>query len=190
MSDGPHKSLDMPPGWKKLAERADNKAYAPNEVCDALPKALRQDWNAEVPEALVRQVSEIFNYKQDSLFRDTCEIRLEALRNETAGYNLASAFLDYAIEAAAHGHVGADALKEAAANTLTDRAARGARQVEEHYRRKSTHRRATSVRERIESGIYQSDKSAIAELVLGKGNSNNATGRLTKQIGLDDGVTL
>ena len=49
MSDGPHRSLDMPPSWKKLAERADNKAYVPEEVSEALPEALKQDWHAEVP---------------------------------------------------------------------------------------------------------------------------------------------
>ena len=44
MSDGPHRSLKMPRGWKKLAERADKKAYAPEEVRHALPEALEQDW--------------------------------------------------------------------------------------------------------------------------------------------------
>ena len=47
MSDGPHRSLKMPRGWKKLAEHADKKAYAPEEVRDALPDALEQDWRAE-----------------------------------------------------------------------------------------------------------------------------------------------
>ena len=52
MSDGPYRSLKMPRGWKKLAERADKKAYAPEEVRDALPDALEQDWRAEVPDGV------------------------------------------------------------------------------------------------------------------------------------------
>ena len=35
MSDGPHKSLNMRSGWKKLAERADQPAFEPEHVADA-----------------------------------------------------------------------------------------------------------------------------------------------------------
>ena len=135
MSDGPHRSLNMPRGWKRLAERADNKAYAPEEVRDALPEALEHDWRAEVPDNVCRRVRDILSDSQSSLFGDQRAKRLEALRRETAGYALGNTFLDYAIRAAARGRCGDEALREAAGKALTDRAARGARQVEEHYYR-------------------------------------------------------
>ena len=59
MSDGPHRSLKMPRGWKKLAEHADKKAYAPEEVRDALPDALEQDWRSEVPDGVCSRVRDI-----------------------------------------------------------------------------------------------------------------------------------
>ena len=129
MSDGPHRSLKMPRGRKKLAERADNKAYAPEEVRDALPAALEQDWRAEVPDSLCRQVRKMLGDSQGSLFGDQRAERLEALRRKTAGYNLGNAFLDYAIQAAARGRSGDEASREAAGKALSDRAARGARRA-------------------------------------------------------------
>ena len=103
MSDGPHRSLNMPRGWKRLAERADNRAYAPEEVRDALPEALEHDWHAEVPDSVCRLVRDILGDSQSSLFGDQRAERLEALRGETAGYALGNTFLDYAIHVAARG---------------------------------------------------------------------------------------
>ena len=188
MSDGPYRSLKMPRGWKKLAERADNKAYAPEEVRDALPEALEHDWRAEVPDSVCRRVRDILGDNQSSLFGDQRAERLEALRRETAGYALGNALLDYAIEAAARGRCGDEALTEAAGKALTDRAARGARQVEEHYCRESTLHRAAHVRERIETGVTQSDIDGITGRLVGTDKSESA--RPAKQTGLDDGVRL
>ena len=188
MSDGPHRSLNMPRGWKKLAECADNAAYAPEEVRDALPEALEQDWHAEVPDSVRRRVRNILGDDQSSLFGDQRAERLEALRRETAGYPLGNAFVDYSIEAEVRGRHGDEALREAAVKTLSDRAARGARQVEEHYCRKSTGRRAAQVRERIETVVTQSDIDGIAGRLVGIDKSERP--RPDKQTGLDDGVQL
>ena len=93
MSDGPHRSLNMPHGWKKLAERADNRAFAPEEVRDTLPAALAQDWRAEVPSSLCGLVRDILSDSQRSLFGDDRAERIEALRRKTAGYALGNTFL-------------------------------------------------------------------------------------------------
>ena len=188
MSDGPHKSLNMPSGWRQLAERADNKAFAPEEVRDALPKALEQDWHAEVPDSVLNKVGGILD-NQNSLFGDQRAEQLEALRGEIAGYPLGSAFLDHAIQATYKGISGPEALREAVSNALSDRAARGARQVEEHYYRKSVQGRAAYVRERIETGVTQSDMASIAGQLVGT-NASKGLRRPAKQIGLDDGVRL
>ena len=188
MSDGPHRSLNMPRGWKKLAKRADKKAYAPDEVRDALPEALEQDWSAEVPDSICRGIRDILGDNQSSLFDDQRVERLENLRNETAGYLLGNVVLDCVIEAAARGRGGDKALREAAVKALSDRAARGARQVEEHYCRESTHHRATHVRERIETGITQSDLDGIAGRLVGTDKYERP--RPAKKTGIDDGVQL
>ncbi|MGE3712096.1 MAG: hypothetical protein AB7G35_20820, partial [Hyphomicrobiaceae bacterium] len=58
MSDGPHRSLIMSKAWKRLAERADIKAFDPAEVCAAVPTALAEDWRDLAREILtvVREV--------------------------------------------------------------------------------------------------------------------------------------
>ena len=189
MSDGPHKSLNMPPGWKKLAERADNRAYAPEEVRDALPAALGQDWRAEVPDSLCRQVREILGDSQSSLLGDHRAERLEALRRKTAGYALGNTFLDYAIQAVKRGRAGDEALREATGKALSGRAASGARQVEEHYCRESTQRRAAHVRGRIEAGVTQCDMASIVGRVVGTDGIEGPR-RPAKQTGIDEGVRL
>ena len=189
MSDGPHRSLNMPRGWKKLAERADNRAYAPEEVRDALPTALEQDWRAEVPDTLCRQVREILGDSQSSLLGDDRAERLEALRRQTAGYPLGDALLDYAIQAAERGRTGDEAFREAAGNALCDRAASGARQVEEHYCRESTQRRAAHVRARIEAGVTQCDMAGIVGRAVGTDRTGGPR-QPAKRTGIDEGVRL
>jgi hypothetical protein len=40
MSDGPHKSLPMRDGWRKLAKRAANTNFEPTEISEAIPGAI------------------------------------------------------------------------------------------------------------------------------------------------------
>ena len=48
MSDGPHKSLRMPPAWRRVAERADNGAFECEEISNALIPALERDCRTEM----------------------------------------------------------------------------------------------------------------------------------------------
>ena len=172
-----------------VPERAHNTAFGPEEVRDALPEALEPDWRAEVPESLCRQVRNILGDRQISLFGDQRTERLKALRRETAGRNLSGIFLECAIQATEQGRSGDEALREAAGNALSDRALRGVRQVEEHYRRESTQYRAAHVRGRIEAGVTQLDMAGIAGRLVGTDESKGLR-RPAKQTGLDDGVRL
>ena len=189
MSDGPHRSLDMRRGWKQLSERADNKAFAPEEVQKALPQALEQDWHAEIPQSLCRQMRTILKDPQGSFFPDQKVEQLDALRDSTVVHPFSSVFLDCAIHEVTKGLTGEEALKAAAVGALLDRATRGVRQVEEHYRRKSASNRALDVRGRIEDGISRSDFSTLAARLIGTENAVGAStiGKLT---GLDDGVRI
>ena len=189
MSDGPHRSLNMRRGWKRLSERADDRAFEPEEVREALPTALEQDWHAEIPQNLCRQIRTIMYDPQSSFFPDQKVERLEALRDGRVVHPFGSVFLDCSIHEVTRGLTGEEAVRAAGAGALLDRATRGARQVEEHYRRKSTSNRALDVRGRIEDGISRSNFSALVARLIG---TENAEDSLTsgKRTGLDDGVRI
>jgi hypothetical protein len=189
MSDGPHKSLNMRRGWKRLAERADKNAYALDELCEAIPRALEEDWRVEVPRSLQKQVQEILRHSQASLFGDNRMEKLEALKNQTAGYPFASVFLDCAIQVVAKGKAGDEALVEAASAACMDRAARCMRQVEEHYYRKSSHNRAVNVRERMKEGMSRTDFQMLSRCIISD-SSTKQPKPSRKRTGLDDGVSL
>lgn len=189
MSDGPHRSLNMRRGWKRFAERADKAAYSANEVSAALPNALAQDWRAEIPPVLCKRIRELVNPDQGLLFSDSQQSSIQALRRQFAGSALAPTLLDYLSQALTRGLSGEEALINAATSALTDRAARAARQVEEHYRRKSSEARAIRVRERLEQGIGSVNITALARRLLTP-NSDNQESPATKQTGLDEGVHL
>ena len=189
MSDGPHRSLPMRPGWKKLAERAGNAASSAEEVRDAVPAALEGDWHKEIQGSLVREVRKILSDSQTDFFYNQRTEKLELLQKEAAGYPLAVLFLTYATQAVAGGLSGDKALEEAASQALADCATRGARQVEEHYYRKATQSHAADVRRRIESGIEGSDIAMITRRLVGIDKSEQPQ-RSAKRTGLDDGVQL
>lgn len=175
--------------WRKVAERAANPSFAPEEISNVLIPALAQDWNDDVSTDLVRGVDHILGDQQD-LFKEQTVSRLESLRPSTAGHGLGKLFLDCAIQLAAAGEAGAEAPIEAAAsNALAVRAARGAHQVEEHYCRKSNAPRAQSVRARIEQSIGGASLKGLARQLL-KRDPAPASRTPAKQQGLDDGVRL
>lgn len=175
-------------GWRKVAERAANPAFAPEEICNALNPALAQDWNDDVPTNLIRGIDDILCDQQD-LFKEEKALRLESLRPLTAGHGFGKLLLDCAIQLATNGEAGPEASAEAATNALAIRASRGARQVEEHYCRKSKAPRAHKVRARIEEGIGGASLADLARQLL-KRQPAPASRTPAKQRGLDDGVRL
>jgi hypothetical protein len=186
MSDGPHRSLPMRRGWKRLAEFADNQTFERDEIRDAVVPALERDCRGEMSRDFL-DLCRACDDQQNSLFRNDTR-PLESLR-PAAGSGMGRVVLDYAIQAAARGEAGENISEKAMTQTLVDRAARGARQVEEHYYRKSTKTRATKVRERIEQGIGRADIGGLARKVL-KAESEKSAGAPAKRQGLDEGVKL
>lgn len=189
MSDGPHRTLRMRLGWKTFAKFADNQACTPEEVVSAAAPALAQDWRGEVPEAVAACICEVLGDSQQSLFSDQRQLQLEALKPLTAGHELGELFVDCAIQIAASGASGPEAAVEAAKNTLSIWGARHARQVEEHYRRKSNAGRAFNVRSRIETALSAVPHSGLARQLL-KMETAPAFRNAPKLTGLDDGVRL
>lgn len=187
--DGPYKSLQMPRHWRKVAERADKQAYSADEVREALRSALEKDCHQGRLPLLCGKLKAILGRPQGNLFGDDPSDRLEALRMETAGSPLAHSLLNYALQSSADGHKGHEALLRAAENLITDRAVRGERQVEEHYRRKSKDDRAIGVKRRLQEAREGTDMRKIAARLMGLDNTEPSAD-LAKKTGLDDGISL
>lgn len=187
MSDGPHRSLPMRPGWKRVAERSDKQAYASQEVSEAIVTALEQDCRQEISPSFLDTAWRIFSDTEPMLFAQRLSAQLEPLR-QTAGSGIGRAVLEQAILVAERGGKGRDGLVEAVKNALTDRAAKGARQVEEHYCRESTGARAQRVRARIEEGIGGAVFDGLARRILKIDQTVSV--RPMMQQGLDDGVRI
>ena len=185
MSDGPHKSLPMRPGWRKVAEYASKEAFTLHEVCEAIIAASAQDYQKDIPPGLVASIRDVIG--SGSLFSGDSIHALEDLRQFAAGYPMGNALLNHAIFAMHNGKSGDVALQEAVSRTLTDRAAGCARQVEEHYRRKSGTEKAQNVRSRMEAAIQHAPFTALANRLL---DPVSKPARLEKHDGLDDGVRL
>ncbi len=120
MSDGPHCSLPMRGGWKRLAEFGDNSAFAPAEVAEAIIPALAADCYADMTPEFLHAFTGVFN----SLFPFQTELQLENLR-EIAGNGLGQTVIDYASQIAARGGPSENTAVEAVTQTLNDRSARG-----------------------------------------------------------------
>jgi len=191
MSDGPHKSLNMKPSWKKLAERADQTAFEPEQVAEKVIPALQDDWRDDGCDELVRNIRNLLgDMRQTSFFGNQKAAELEAARRDlAAGHGLRRLVLDHVIQACAKGHEGPDAQHQGINNALREWAARGALQVEEHYIRKSNETRATNVRERINEAVSRAPIDGFARHAAGL-ESQGPSRQSQKQQELDDGVGL
>lgn len=188
MSDGPHRSLPMRRSWKRVAECADNRAFDAIEIQQAIGAALEQDCRGEMSRDFLDRMSRICRDEENSLFKGQARPKLEALRPE-AGPGIGHVILDHAIRLAANGTAAGEIPMEATKRGLIDRGARCARQVDEHYCRKSTQARAYKVRERVEQGLKGSHLDSVARRVL-NGEPGKSSRQPTRKQGLDDGVKL
>jgi hypothetical protein len=178
----------MRKGWKKLAERGDGKLHTLEQVGDAVPFALADDWRDERCDEFMKQVKDVLlGTDQNNLFKPSKDETADALRKlPGAGYPLRRILVDALAQAVEDGHTGERAMLQGTADALAIRCSAGARQVEEHYLRASNERRAADVRTRIEEGASRSDFDAIARQFckLEKASHPN------KYDGLDEGVSI
>ena len=188
MSDGPHRSLPMRSGWKRVAERGANSAFSTGEIASAIIPALEQDCRAELAPQFADDVCALLRERDSMLFKDDLRPQLEALRAD-AGAGIGRAFLDNVIHLTPQSAADFDIAAKAMTAALTDRAARCNRQVEEHYHRKSTAPRAQNTRNRIEKSIAEARIDSLARAVL-KLDGHRPARRTVRQQGLDDGVRL
>jgi hypothetical protein len=188
MSDGPHRSLQMRKGWKKLAERGDGKLHTPEQVCEAIPLALGDDWREERCDDFMREAKRVLiGTGQNALFEPSKDDTLEALKKlPGSGYPFRRVLLDSIAQAVDDGHTGEGALVKGTTDALAIRCGAGLRQVEEHYLRTSSERRATHVRIRIEDGTSRADLNAIARQFCKLEKSSTPK----TFDGLDEGVSI
>jgi hypothetical protein len=178
----------MPPSWKRVAERCANIAFSAEEITNALLPALQQDCQNELSPELIDGIRGVFDDQGSSLFKEDPRPRLEALR-DVAGCGIGVALLDNVMELSPSGAAELDDLARAMATALQDRAARGSRQIEEHYYRKSNAPRALNTRKRLDESIAASPLAALARQILKLDEKAPARQTLRMQ-GLDDGVRL
>jgi hypothetical protein len=189
MSDGPYRSLPMRHARKRLAKRAQQSAFDPQHVAEAVGPALEAHWAAEVSKDLASHLREMCENRQPSFLDDNQRAVLMAARRMTAGQGTLGAVLVDCIEQAlSEGKSGDAALREAAHNALLERAVRDARTIEEHYHREAGAKKATQVHARIMDAIGRAPIEALAAQVVSRGAAAHRAP--PKHDGVDEGVTL
>jgi hypothetical protein len=186
MSDGPHKSLPMHRGWKRVAERAANTTFGLDDVTRFIAPALEQDCR--------NQMSSEFLAALTALVRDQSQLRLpmdlsidvESLR-QIAGIGMGQTVLDNIAMITPHEAAPLDAIREGLAATLRGGACAG-RQIEEHWLRKSKKNDSSDVRARIDQAMERAPMRGIAEKLLGI--AAQPLDRPSRHRGLDDGARL
>lgn len=189
MSDGPYRSLPMSRGWKLLAEFADNRNFDPSDVCKAVVPALTEDWHFGVPDSVVQVIRQAFLDQQGELFAQERDRQIELLRGSTPVHGLARLLVDCADAELRAGGAGVEALAGVGRSALEVRAARGVRQVEEHYHREGAPVLKTKdVRARLEEGIRGAPLESLGREFLGIGPAVPRSS--LKHDDVDDGVPL
>jgi hypothetical protein len=188
MSDGPHRSLPMPPRWKRVAERCANVAFSMDEITTVLVPALRQDCESQMSPEFIDGIRNVFEDQGTSLFKDDPKPRLEALR-DVAGCGIGATLLNNLMELSPSGAAEVNDFATAMSAALEDHAARSARSIEEHYYRNATAPRAVNTRKRLDQSIASSPLAALARQIL-KLDEKAPARQTVRMQGLDDGVRL
>ena len=119
MSDGPYRSLPMRHACKRLAKRAQQSAFDPEQVADAVCPALEAHWADEVSDAVSQRLREICDNRQPSFLQDEQRTALDAARRDAAGAGtLCAVLVDCVEQALAEGKIGEEALIAAAKDAL------------------------------------------------------------------------
>jgi len=187
MSDGPYKTLKMSPKWKALAKLAGNAAHTAEEVAEAVPAALVADWG-EIGQPFLSQLrAALGDDDRGMLLPEVAKLEVQRLRSRATG--MAALLADNAQDVLRDGYRGAEAFEEAAAATLAERADRGARQVEEHYRREASRGKAADIRARLTASMASANLRGLA-VDLAAGVPTRELTTSTDRSGLEEGVRL
>ena len=187
MSDGPHRSLPLRPAWKRVAHWADRQAFAVEEVQVALLVAVEQDCRQELRPGFLAHLRRIV--EEPSLFENAIAAKLDALRPQ-AGPGFERAVLERFSFLSESDADGFEQLRSAICDAAQDGAMRRARQVEEHFLRRTSTPRARDVRGRVEAAAGDASAfRAVANRLMGVDPRHPPT-TPPKYAGLDDGVKV
>jgi hypothetical protein len=188
MSDGPHRSLPMPRAWKEFARKGDEKIYGADEVRDAALYALSKDFVNEVSGSLLRALRNIFDGVGNSLhIPEVALSSLDDARHLAAGSVFGAAALRWCEEFVRAGAYGRDSFHEALGCAIQERGYAGQKQVQEHYLRNSSARRADGVASRIGDAIDSFNPRDVGRSFSGDGERAKAP---RKQTEIDQGVPM
>jgi hypothetical protein len=188
MSDGPYRTLNLRQHWKRLLQRAYQRAFDSQDVIDAICPALERDCAWEITKDFMPALHDYCMDRDADLFDDR-SARLENLKHVAAGRGtLGAVIADCAQEALRQGKSGQEAIDQAMHQTLTDRLARNSLQMEEHVLRETGARKASDVRGRLVSAMAQAPISTLVQKL--KAAAASSTAAPPKHIGLDDGVGI
>lgn len=188
MSDGPYKTLKMSRKWKVLAKLAGNAAHAAEEVAEAVPAALLADWREIGPQFVRQMRAALGDDDRGMLLPEVAKQEVQRLRAQATN-PMEALLADNAQDVLRDGYRGATAFEEATAATLAERADRGLRQVEEHYRREASQGKAADIRARLADSVAAANLRGLAAS-LAAGVATRALTASTDRSGLDEGVNL
>ena len=186
MSDGPHRSLPMRPWWRQLAERADKCAFDIEEVADAIVPTLELECFNELTPIFLQRLCKLA--AEPGLFGAAESPQFDRLSVQTNS-GLARRVLDNVAMLSPVIGAGSNLLQRALENAIQGEAQRYIRQIEEHYRRKSSASRAMRERDRLNEALGCADISAVARKLLEPGSSRSVS-RVPRKTGLDEGARL
>jgi len=186
MSDGPHRSLPMRRWWRRLAERADNCAFAVDEVADSLVPALESECFNELPSTFLQHLRGLA--AAPSLFGPAESPQIHGLSAETQS-GFARRVLDHIAVLSPAEAAATDFPQRALENAIHGEAPRYFRQIEEHYQRSASFSRAQGERARLDEALRRADVGAVARKLLETAGSRPVS-LVPLKTGLNEGVTL
>jgi hypothetical protein len=178
----------MKRNWQNVAERADKHSFGVDEISTAMIPALAGDCRDEIMPGFIDRVRGMIEEQESLLIKDDLGARIAAMRSE-AGTGIGQRFIENIARISAKDVPGMVDLVTAMTAALAERAARGSRQVEEHYLRKSTASRANNVRARLEQATMGTALEGLARQILKLDNKRPARSS-PKRDGLDEGPKI
>lgn len=166
MSDGPHKSLPMKPGWKCFSEGADKGITETEDLIQEMVSAIDKDVRSECSMDLIDAVEDLLSDRRGQLSLeadDGDKQRFEDLRRQWCGSSLAEIFVTTAEFIFQGGLSGTQAHNQLWSIVFLERALAGLRQIEEHYLRRVGARRFDAFLKRLREVEQQFDPNTYAK---------------------------
>lgn len=186
MSDGPWRSLPLRPHWKEVAKRAENGAFSPGQVTEALDAALLKE-ACELPLKAIARI--LAPNGQGTLFPTDLDREIAVLQQEHPGSKNVQTCLAYLSQRDVSASSGRDMTVSAVADTLHECLQDHSRSIREHYLRKPSFPWGR-VGGRFTKACRAVDVRGLASRILDDSGSRAPARSPVKRDGLDEGPQL